>query len=74
MALRSVVSRPFIRPEVFRRVAFARASDRAPMPAVSAFVRLAMQLMGDGTVALPEGVEGLPISANALKLFSGDRR
>lgn len=74
LALRSVVSRPFARPDVFRRVAFARPRDRAPMPAVGAFVRLTMQLIADGTVAPPEGVEGLAASANALKLFSGDRR
>ena len=71
LALRTVVSRPFTHPEVFRRVAFARAADRLPMPAVVAFARLGQQLVAGGAVALPEGVEVLGASAAALRQFAG---
>ena len=71
LALRSVVSRPFTHPEVQRRVAFARATDRSPMPAVGAFVRLALQLVASGQATLPEGVEILGVSAAGLRQFVG---
>ncbi len=71
LALRSVVSRPLTHPEVFRRVAFARATDRLPMPAVVAFARLGLQLVASGAVDLPDGVEVLGVSAAALRQCAG---
>lgn len=70
LALRTVVSRPLIRPALFRCVAFARAGDRSPMPAVGAFARLALQLIDDGAVALPAGVEVLVSGTAARRQFA----
>jgi LysR family transcriptional regulator, carnitine catabolism transcriptional activator len=44
-ALRSVTTRPLARPNVFRHIAFELPSDREPMSAVQAFVRIALDFL-----------------------------
>jgi len=68
-ALSSVTSRPLVRPEVFRVIALARPVDRSSSPAIEAFVRLALNYLGDHADALPTGCELLPVSERAIKRF-----
>jgi LysR family transcriptional regulator, carnitine catabolism transcriptional activator len=68
-ALRSVMSRPLVRPEVFRLVAFAQAADRAAMPSIQEFVGTALAYLAANTNQLPEGCELLPVSAQRIRKF-----
>lgn len=72
-ALHSVVSRPLVRPEVSRIMAFALPPDREPMPAVQAFVRSAFDYLAGNVDKLPEGCELLPASAQKIRKFLAAR-
>lgn len=68
-ALRSVLFRPLVHPKIFRRVAFARPRDQAPMPLTGSFVRLTIELLESGRLPLPIGVELIRPSPNAVDDF-----
>jgi LysR family carnitine catabolism transcriptional activator len=72
-ALRSVTTRPLIRPEIFRVIAFAQPAEREPMPAVQEFVRVALGFLAAKGDKLPEGCELLPVSAQRVKKFFSPR-
>lgn len=68
-ALASVLARPLDQPAVFRRVALARSRDRAPMPLMASFARLTLQMLDDGQLALPAGVEYTRPTPSAVQRF-----
>lgn len=68
-ALRSVTTRPLIRPEVSRLIAFTQPTEREPMPAVQAFVRIALGFLATNGAKLPDGCDLLPVSAQRVKKF-----
>jgi LysR family carnitine catabolism transcriptional activator len=72
-ALRSVVSRRLVRPDIFRLMAFALPPEREPMPAVQAFVRSALDYLAKHSDKLPEGCELLPTSAQKIRKFLAAR-
>lgn len=68
-ALRSVISRPLVRPEVSRLIAFARPAERSSSPAIEAFVRLALDYLRNHTDALPQGCELLSVGDRSIRKF-----
>ncbi len=71
VALRTVVTRPLKQPSVNRVIGFALSPGRQPMPAVHAFVRLALQSLAENKSHLPEGCELLPTSQKKIERFLG---
>lgn len=68
-ALRSVVSRPLLRPEVSRLIGFARPADRSPMPVVKALVDALLDHLAAHADTLPAGCERVPASAQKIRRF-----
>ncbi|WP_372828471.1 LysR family transcriptional regulator [Polaromonas sp.] len=72
-ALQSVLARPIDHPSIFRRVAFARLRDQVTMPLVESFVHLTIQLLDDGDLGLPPGVELVRPTTSAVRKFLGQQ-
>jgi LysR family carnitine catabolism transcriptional activator len=68
----SVTSRPLVRPEISRLIAFAMPSGRHAMPAVREFVLCVLNALSESPPLLPQGCEFVSGGAQALgQLFAG---
>lgn len=65
----SVVARPLVRPALSRTMGLVHSGERAPMPAVWAFVDMAARYLQSEECRLPWGVSATPVSDKALRTF-----
>lgn len=68
-SLRSVVTRPLVRPSVSRVIGFVRSRERVAMPALQAFVHVALEHVETHAQALPAGVHPVRRDSAALAEF-----
>lgn len=70
-SLKSVVTRPLARPTISRTIGFVRSRERVAMPALQAFVNVALSYVEVNARALPAGVHPVKSVASALDSFFG---
>lgn len=68
-SLRSVVTRPLSRAAISRTIGFLRSRERVAMPALQAFVNVALEYVEANAQTLPAGVHAVKHSAPALAGF-----
>lgn len=68
-SLKSVVTRPLSRPVISRTIGFVRSKERVAMPALQAFVKVALQYVKTNGHSLPAGVHPVQNSAPAVAAF-----
>lgn len=66
----SVVARPLVRPTLARTLGFSHSGERAPMPAVAAFVTMTVKHLQARTNRLPAGVSPVTPHQETLRFLA----